>query len=140
MTALGLIETVGYTTAVYAADAAVKAAKVEIVGMEKVIGVKGYVSVTIHLTGDVAAVTAAVEAGKAQAEAIGEIISTEIIPRLHSDVQANLVNKFLLKKEPKTKKKAPSKKVNKEQLKAEEKNEDPVSEKQTRKTDDGNEV
>lgn len=86
MFALGLIETVGYTTAVSAADAAVKAADVEIIGMEKVIGVSGYVGVTIHLSGDVAAVTSAVEAGRKQGELIGKIISTDVIPRAHSEV------------------------------------------------------
>ncbi|MFD1040260.1 BMC domain-containing protein [Virgibacillus byunsanensis] len=108
--ALGLIETIGYTTAVTAADAAVKAADVEIIGMEKVIGVRGYVGVTIHLTGDVAAVTSAVEAGKEQAELVGELISTEVIPRLHSDVDEKLLSKFLLKNEPKPKKKTTAKK------------------------------
>ena len=56
MQALGLIETVGYLTAVSAADAAVKAADVEIIGIEKVIGVNGYLGVTVHFSGDVAAV------------------------------------------------------------------------------------
>lgn len=97
MFALGLIETVGYTTAVSAADAAVKAADVEIIGMEKVIGVSGYVGVTIHLSGDVAAVTSAVEAGRKQGELIGEIISTDVIPRAHSEVSQKLLSKFLIK-------------------------------------------
>lgn len=97
MFALGLIETVGYTTAVSAADAAVKAADVEIIGMEKVIGVSGYVGVTIHFSGDVAAVTSAVEAGRKQGELIGKIISTDVIPRAHSEVSQKLLSKFLLK-------------------------------------------
>lgn len=97
MLALGLIETVGYTTAVSAADAAVKAADVQIIGLEKVIGVRGYVGVTVHLSGDVAAVTSAVEAGKKQAEKIGELISTEVIARTHSDVNEKLLSKFMLK-------------------------------------------
>lgn len=98
--ALGLIETVGYTTAVSAADAAVKAADVEIIGLEKIIGVKGYVGVTVHLSGDVAAVTSAVEAGKKQAEKVGVIVSTEVIARTHHDVNAKLLSKFMLKNEP----------------------------------------
>lgn len=96
MIALGLIETVGYTTAVSAADAAVKAADVEIVGLEKVIGVSGYVSVTVHLSGDVAAVTSAVEAGEEAARTIGQVVSTEVIARAHSDVQEKLLSQFKL--------------------------------------------
>ncbi|PAV29744.1 BMC domain-containing protein [Virgibacillus profundi] len=109
MIALGLIETVGYTTAVSAADAAVKAANVEIIGLEKVIGVNGYVGVTIQLTGDVAAVTSAVEAGKEQAEKIGEIISTEVIARAHSDVNEKLLSKFTLKNDSEPEKTKPKK-------------------------------
>lgn len=96
MTALGLIETVGYATAVSAADAAVKAANVEIIGIEKVIGVSGYVSVTIHLSGDVAAVQSAVDAGRETGEMIGNVISTEVIASAHSDVQENLLSHFKL--------------------------------------------
>lgn len=98
MFALGLIETVGFTTAVSAADAAVKAADVEIIGMEKVIGVSGYVGVTIHLSGDVAAVMSAVEAGRKQGELVGKIISTDVIPRAHSEVSQKLLSKFLINK------------------------------------------
>lgn len=100
MFALGLIETVGYTTAVSAADAAVKAADVEIIGMEKVIGVGGYVGVTIHLSGDVAAVKSAVEAGRKQGELIGKIISTDVIPRTHLEVSQKLLSKFLIRESP----------------------------------------
>lgn len=95
MIALGLIETVGYATAVSAADAAVKAADVEIIGLEKVIGVGGYVGVTVHFSGDVAAVTSAVEAGKQEAERVGEVISSEVIARAHSEVQEKLISQFL---------------------------------------------
>lgn len=95
MQALGLIEAVGYTTAISAADAAVKAADVEIIGLERVIGVGGYVGVTVHLTGDVAAVASAVEAGRQQGETIGKIISTEVIPRAHSEVAEKLLSKYL---------------------------------------------
>lgn len=109
MTALGLIETVGYTTAVSAADAAVKAADVEIVGMEKVIGVDGYVGVSLLLAGDVASVASAVEAGKRKAEAIGKVISAEVIPRAHADVNESLIRRFSLKGETKPTKKVPTK-------------------------------
>ena len=58
--ALGMIETRGFAAMVEAADAMVKAAKVELVGYEKIGG--GYVTAIVR--GDVAAVKAAVEAGQ----------------------------------------------------------------------------
>ncbi|AZU62119.1 BMC domain-containing protein [Neobacillus mesonae] len=98
MRALGLIETVGYTTAVSAADAAVKAAAVEIIGIEKVIGVSGYLGVTIQLGGDVGAVQAAVDAGKAEGERVGKVISANVIARAHDDVNGKLLSLFNLNK------------------------------------------
>jgi ethanolamine utilization protein EutM len=98
MEALGLIETVGYLTAVSAADAAVKAANVEIVGIEKVIGVDGYLGVTINLSGDVAAVKSAVEAGVNAAERVGKVISSHVIPRAHNEVALKLLPRFKLEK------------------------------------------
>lgn len=136
MTALGLIETVGYTTAVSAADAAVKAADVEIVGLEKVIGVSGYVGVSILLAGDVASVASAVKAGRIKAEMIGEIISAEVIPRAHSDVNEKLLTRFSLKGESKSTKKAPAKREKKEKK---EKNKDvQVKPKETVSTENSN--
>ncbi len=96
MQALGLIETVGYLTAVSAADAAVKAADVEIIGIEKVIGVSGYLGVTVHFSGDVAAVKSAVDAGKNAAERIGIVISSHVIPRAHSEIATKLIPIFKL--------------------------------------------
>ena len=80
--ALGMIETRGFTAMVEAADAMVKAANVEVIGYEKI----GDGFVTTIVRGDVAACRAAVEAGSRAAERVGEIISTHIIPRLHSSV------------------------------------------------------
>ena len=57
--ALGMIETRGLVAMIEAADAMVKAAKVELVGWEK-IG-SGYVTALVR--GDVAAVKAATDAG-----------------------------------------------------------------------------
>src|SRR6059058_4944337 len=65
--ALGLIETKGFVGMVEAADAMVKAAKVELVGYEKIGG--GYVTAIVR--GDVAAVKAATEAGARGAERVG---------------------------------------------------------------------
>jgi ethanolamine utilization microcompartment shell protein EutL len=75
--ALGLIETQGFTAVFEAIDSACKAANVEVVGKEKLGG--GYVTVIVK--GDVAAVTAAVEAGKSKVEGLGKLIASHVIPR-----------------------------------------------------------
>jgi ethanolamine utilization protein EutM len=80
--ALGLIETKGFVGMVEAADAMVKAAKVELVGYEKIGG--GYVTAIVR--GDVAAVKAATEAGQRAAERVGELVSVHIIPRPHGNI------------------------------------------------------
>lgn len=77
--ALGLIETKGFVGMVEASDAMVKAAKVELVGYEKIGG--GYVTAIVR--GDVAAVKAATEAGSRAAEKVGELVSVHVIPRPH---------------------------------------------------------
>jgi ethanolamine utilization protein EutM len=82
--ALGMIETRGFVAAVEAADAMSKAAKVELVGYERVGG--GYVTSIVR--GDVAAVKAAVEAGSLAASRVGQLVSSQIIPRPHSAVDA----------------------------------------------------
>ena len=86
MSALGMIETKGFAAMVEASDAMVKAAKVELVGFEKIGG--GYVTTIVR--GDVAAVKAAVDAGVQAAQKVGEIISTHIIPRPHPNVDSAL--------------------------------------------------
>lgn len=80
--ALGLIETKGFVGMVEASDAMVKAAKVELVGYEKIGG--GYVTAIVR--GDVAAVKAATEAGARQAERVGELVSVHVIPRPHPNI------------------------------------------------------
>lgn len=84
--ALGMIETRGFTAMVEAADAMVKAAKVELIGFEKIGG--GFVTAIVR--GDVAAVRAAVDAGIRAAEKVGEIVSTHVIPRPHENVDSAL--------------------------------------------------
>lgn len=80
--ALGMIETKGFAAMVEASDAMVKAAKVELVGYEKIGG--GYVTAIVR--GDVAAVKAALEAGARGAEKVGEVVSIHVIPRPHENV------------------------------------------------------
>src|SRR5438105_10363891 len=84
--ALGMIETKGFVGMVEAADAMVKAAKVELVGYEKIGG--GYVTAIVR--GDVAAVKAATEAGQRAAERVGELVSVHVIPRPHVNIDAVL--------------------------------------------------
>ena len=84
--ALGLIECKGFVGMVEAADAMVKAAKVELVGYEKIGG--GYVTAIVR--GDVAAVKAATEAGARAAERVGQLVSVHVIPRPHSSIEAAL--------------------------------------------------
>jgi len=81
--AIGMIETRGLTALVEATDAMLKSANVELVGpMVQV----GNALVTVCVTGDVAAVKAATEAGKIAAQSLGEIVSVSVIARPHADV------------------------------------------------------
>jgi ethanolamine utilization protein EutM len=77
MDALGVIETLGFTAAMQAADAAVKAANVKPGNWVKIGGGR----VNIIVRGDVAAVKAAVEAGVQAASKVGKVQSEVIIPR-----------------------------------------------------------
>jgi microcompartment protein CcmL/EutN len=81
-----MIEVKGFVGMVEAADAMVKAAKVELVGYEKTGG--GYVTAVVR--GDVAAVKAATEAGQRAAERVGEVVAVHVIPRPHANVDATL--------------------------------------------------
>ncbi len=81
--ALGMIETRGLVAMIEASDAMVKAAKVTLVGYEK-IGA-GYVTALVR--GDVAACKAATDAGAAAARRVGELISVHVIPRPHSSLE-----------------------------------------------------
>jgi ethanolamine utilization protein EutM len=80
--ALGMIECRSFPAMVEAADAMVKAAKVELVAMQKTGG--GYVTAVVR--GDVAAVKAAVQAGVLGAERVGELTGSHVIARPHADV------------------------------------------------------
>jgi ethanolamine utilization protein EutM len=80
--ALGLIETKGLVGAIEAADAGLKAADVRLYGTEKAdAGL-----VTVKFTGEVAAVKAAVDAGSAAAQRVGQLVSAHVIPRPHADM------------------------------------------------------
>ena len=81
--AIGMIETRGLIGAVESLDAALKAADVKFLRQDKV--GSGLVSVTV--TGDVAAVKAAVDAGAEAAKRVGEVISVHVIARPHEGVE-----------------------------------------------------
>ncbi|MEZ6054928.1 MAG: BMC domain-containing protein [Planctomycetaceae bacterium] len=86
MEALGMIETKGLVCMIEAADAALKAANVQLTGWDKV----GSGLVTIFMVGDVAAVKAAVDAGASAASKIGEVVSVQVIPRPHEELTSIL--------------------------------------------------
>jgi ethanolamine utilization protein EutM len=75
--ALGLVETRGLVGALEAADAMVKAANVTIIGREKT----DPALITIKISGDVAAVKSAVDAGAAAAQRVGQLVSVHVIPQ-----------------------------------------------------------
>ncbi len=84
--AIGILETQGLTAILEATDAMLKAANVKLVGKEKI----GAAYVTVIVTGDVAAVTAAIDAGKSAAEPLGKVIAAHIIARPHEELTALL--------------------------------------------------
>jgi microcompartment protein CcmL/EutN len=84
--AVGLIETQGFTAAFEAIDTALKTANVEVLAREKLGG--GYI--TIVIKGDVSAVRAAVDAGKAKVEGLGKLIAAHVIPSPSQGVLALL--------------------------------------------------
>ncbi len=89
MQALGMIEVIGLPPAIEAADSALKAANVTLLAIAKAdAGI-----LTVEITGDVGAVTAAVDAGAAAAERVGTLRAKHVIPH----VDESLVGKMLMK-------------------------------------------
>lgn len=87
--ALGLVETKGLVGAIEAADAMAKAADVKIFSKERT----DPAMITIKCVGEVAAVKAAVEAGAAAAQRVGQLISVLVIPRPDDQVDFILTAK-----------------------------------------------
>ena len=78
-----MIETRGLVALVEATDTMLKSANVEIIGpMTQV----GNAMVTVCVSGDVASVKAATEAGRTAAQSLGEIVSVSVIARPHNDL------------------------------------------------------
>ncbi len=86
MEALGMIETKGLIALIEASDAALKAANVQFVSWDKI----GSGLVTGFFVGDVAAVKAAIDAGASAAGKVGDVVSVQVIPRPHDELQAVL--------------------------------------------------
>jgi ethanolamine utilization protein EutM len=83
-TAIGFVETRGLVAALEAADAMLKASDVKLLAREQT----DAALITIQVTGEVAAVQAAVDAGRRAAERVGEVVSTLVIPRPDDAVRA----------------------------------------------------
>ena len=81
--ALGLVETKGFVGMIEASDAMAKAAKVRLVGYERI----GSGLVTTMCRGEVGAVRAAVEAAAAAAAKVGELAAVHVIARPHDDLE-----------------------------------------------------
>lgn len=91
--AIGLVEVKGLASAIEVSDTMVKVANVELLGVEKA---KGFGWMTVKVAGDVGAVKAAVDAGKAKAVQHNVFLSALVIPR-----PANNLENFFFKKETK---------------------------------------
>jgi microcompartment protein CcmL/EutN len=84
--AIGILETQGLTAILEATDAMLKAANVKLVGKEKI----GAAYVTVVICGDVAAVAAAIDAGKNAVGSLGKVIAAHVIARPHDELVALL--------------------------------------------------
>jgi microcompartment protein CcmL/EutN len=86
--ALGLVETKGLVGAIEAADAMLKTAAVQLIGIENTIAAL----LTVKVVGETGAVKAAVDSGASAAEKVGELISCHVIPRPHDDTESIVYN------------------------------------------------
>jgi len=100
---VGIIETYGLTAAINAADTALKAANVELIGYEPA---RGSGLTTVKVVGDVGSVKAAMNAANASASKVGKVVAVHVIPRPHEDIDIMLKSEEQKPKqeEPKAKK------------------------------------
>ena len=77
MDSYGYIEVVGLVPAIAAADAALKAANVEVVGRENT----GKAMIAVIIKGEIGAVRAAIDAAEAVVSRIGTVVNTNVIAR-----------------------------------------------------------
>jgi len=86
--ALGIVESFSVASLIEAADAAVKAARVELLEVRLAIALGGKAFVT--LTGDVAAVQAAVDAGAAVISRKGLLVNKVVIPQPRKELLSEI--------------------------------------------------
>ena len=106
MKALGLIEVIGLPPAIEAADVALKSADVVLISIAKAdAGI-----LTVQITGEVDAVTAAVEAGAVAAGRIGTLRAKHIIPRVDESLVGKVIiqENMLFQRKKNTKKQNPT--------------------------------
>lgn len=89
----GYVETLGFVGALEAADAMLKAAKVKLIDKREI----GFGLVTVIIEGQLGAVQSSVDAGCVAAERIGQLISSNVIPRPYTD--ANFFSVAKIRKE-----------------------------------------
>ncbi len=87
--ALGVIESFSVTSLIEAADAAAKAADIELIELRLAMALGGKAFAT--MTGNVSAVQAAVEAGAAVVSEKGLLVNKVVIPRPHENLLNELV-------------------------------------------------
>lgn len=87
--AMGIIESFSVAAMIEAADAAAKAAKVQIIELRLAMALGGKAFVT--LTGDVAAAQAAVDAGAAVVAAKGLLVNKVVIPNPRRELLSDLI-------------------------------------------------
>ena len=83
MDAYGYIEVVGLVPAIQAADAALKAANVEVVGKENT----GKAMIAVIIRGEIGAVRAAIDAAADAVDRIGKVVSTNVIAKPDASLQ-----------------------------------------------------
>jgi len=74
---IGILETRGFTPLIQGADAALKAANVDLIEWRQL----GSGILSFIIEGEVAAVRAAIEAARVAGSSVGEVISDMVIPR-----------------------------------------------------------
>ena len=87
--ALGILESFNVATMIKAADAAAKAANVQLLELRLAMALGGKAFCT--LTGDVASVQASVAAGRAIIAEAGVLVNAAVIPRPHPDVYREVI-------------------------------------------------
>lgn len=83
---IGILETKGFVPLIEGADAAVKAANVDIVEWRQI----GSGIVSFVVEGEVAAVRSAIDAAREAASKVGEIISDMVIPRPVEELKSQM--------------------------------------------------